>query len=66
MNWLKFKEIIGINFVVASTLKLLCIWGIIHWSWLERPVSEPWATYFTPLLLILVGSSLIYDGYRQK
>ena len=51
---------------MASLIKLACLWGIIHWSWLERAAEEPMFTYFTPLLLIFVGVNLIYEGINKK
>ena len=60
------RTIIVIILVVASLLKLACLWGIIHWSWLERAAEEPWATYLAPCVLILVGIDLIRQGYKGK
>lgn len=56
------KIIIGIIFVVASLLKLLTLWGMLHISWLERISDEPWAVYGAPIILIIVGADLIYNG----
>ncbi len=59
-----FKLIIGIIFVVASILKLLTLWGIVHISLLERVSDEPWAVYLPPFILIIVGADLIYHGIK--
>lgn len=59
-----YKLIIGIIFVVASTLKLLTLWGIVHISLLERVSDEPWAVYLPPFILIIVGADLIYHGIK--
>ena len=59
-----FRMIIGIILVVASLLKLATICGILHIAWFERATEEPWATYFVPCVLILVGVDLIYNGLR--
>jgi hypothetical protein len=58
---MKTKSIIGIIFVVASLVKLASIWGLIHWSWLERVSDEPESIYFAPILLILIGVLFIID-----
>ncbi len=58
--------IIGIIFVVASLLKLLTLWGFLHISWLERISDEPWAVYSAPIILIIVGADLIYQGIKGK
>ena len=63
---MKLKFAIGTILVVASLIKLACLWGVIHWSWLERTAEEPMFTYFTPLLLIFVGVNLIYEGLNKK
>ena len=52
--------------MAASLLKLATLWGLVHINWLERAAEEPWATYFAPTLLILVGISLIHDGIRNR
>ncbi len=62
----QFRIIIGIILVVASFLKLATLWGIVHISWLERAAEEPWATYFIPCILILVGADLIYNGLKDR
>ena len=62
----RFKAVIGVVFVVASILKLGTLQGIIHIKWLERAAEDPWATYFTTCLLIIVGLSLIYDWWQNK
>ena len=59
---MKRRTIIGVIFVVASLVKLASIWGLIHWSWLERAEEEPWAVYFGPFLLIYIGLHLIVEG----
>ncbi len=59
-----YKLIIGIIFVVASILKLLTLWGIVHISLLERVSDEPWAVYLPPFILIIVGADLIYHGIK--
>ena len=46
-----FKLIIRIVFVVASILKLLTIWGIVHITLLERISDDPWAVYLAPFIL---------------
>ena len=61
-----FRIIIGTIFVVASLLKLATLCGIFHIAWLERAAEEPWATYFIPCLLILVGADLIYNGLKDE
>lgn len=48
-----FILIIGIVFVVASILKLLTIWGIVHITLLERISDDPWAVYLAPFILII-------------
>lgn len=63
---MKIKAIIGIILVVASVLKLATMWGIIHISWLERVSDNPWAAYLVPVVLLLVGSDLIYQVIRSK
>lgn len=59
---MKFRIGIGIILVVASMIKLACVWNLIQINWLERATEEPWA----PFLLIMVGSCLIYDGLKSK
>lgn len=59
-----FKLIIGIVFVVASILKLLTIWGIVHITLLERISDDPWAVYLASFILIIVGADLIYHGIK--
>ena len=63
---MKLRTLIGIVFVLASLLKLASIWHIIHWAWLERPPQEPWELYFVPVLFILIGINLIYEGIKSK
>ena len=63
---MKLRTIIGIVFVLASLLKLASIWHIIHWAWFERPPQEPWELYFVPVLFILIGINLIYEGIKSK
>jgi H+/Cl- antiporter ClcA len=65
-NMMKLRTIIGILFVLASLLKLASIWHIIHWAWLERPPQEPWELYFVPVIFILVGANLIYEGLKSE
>ena len=60
-----FRLLIGIIIVVASLLKLLTLWGVVHISWLERVAEEPWATYGVPLILILVGADLIRQAVKE-
>ena len=42
------------------------LWGIVDIEWLNRTAEEPWATYFAPVILIIVGASLIYDFCKAK
>lgn len=63
---MKLRTFIGILFVLASLLKLASIWHIIHWTWLERPPEEPWEFYFVPVIFILVGANLIYEGVKGR
>ena len=59
---MKFRIGSGTSLVVASMIKLACVWNLIQINWLERATDEPWA----PFLLIVVGSCLIYDGLKSK
>ena len=61
-----FRLLIGIILVVASLLKLLTLWGVVHISWLERVAEDPWTTYGVPLILILVGTDLIRQAVKEK
>ena len=63
---MKLRTFIGILFVLASLLKLASIWHIIHWTWLERPPEEPWELHFVPVIFILVGANLIYEGVKGR
>ena len=63
---MKLRIFVGIVFVVASLIKLACLWDILHWSWLQRAAEDPWATYFIPFLLIFVGVDQIYQGLKKK
>ncbi len=63
---MKLRTIIGILFVLASLLKLAGIWHIMHWAWLERPPQDPWELYFVPVIFILVGGNLIYEGLKSE
>ena len=58
---MKLRIGIGIILVVASMIKLACVWNLIQINWLERATEEPWA----PFILIVVGTSLIYDGLKS-
>lgn len=57
--------IIGIILVMASLLKLLTLWGILNISWLARVSDEPWTVYSVPIILIIVGADLIYNGLKS-
>jgi len=63
---MKLRTFIGILFVLASLLKLASIWHIIHWTWLERPPEDPWELYVVPVIFILVGANLIYEGVKGR
>ena len=63
---MKLRLFIGILLVVASILKLFTLWGIIDISWLSRTYDEPWATYGVPLIILLVGSDLVYQYMKSK
>ena len=63
---MKAKAVIGVILVVASLLKLLTMWNILNISWLDRASEEPWAAYLAPVVLILVGSDIIYNSIRNK
>lgn len=63
---IKAKAIIGMILVIASVLKLATMWGIIHISWLERVSDDPWAAYLAPVVLLMVGSDMIYQVIRSK
>lgn len=59
------RLIIGIIIVVASLLKLFTLWGIVHITWLERVADESWTIYGVPIILIIVGTDLIYHGIKD-
>ena len=63
---MKLRLCMGVILVVASLLKLATLWGIVDSEWLNRTAEEPWATYFAPVILIIVGASLIYDFCKAK
>jgi len=63
---MKLRTFIGILFVLASLLKLASIWHIIHWTWLECPPEDPWELYVVPVIFILVGANLIYEGVKGR
>jgi len=63
---MKVKTIFGIIYIVASLVKLASLFGLIHWSWLERASNEPESVYFAPLLLIFIGVTFILDDLYQK
>jgi hypothetical protein len=44
---------------------LAVIGGLFHISWLERVAEEPWTTWGVPLILICVGSDLIYHSLKS-
>ena len=64
MKYIRF--IIVIIFVVASLLKLFTLWGIFHIEWFERVSDESWAVYGAPVILIIVGTDLIYHSVKGK
>lgn len=59
------RLIIGTILVVASLLKLAVIGGLFHISWLERISEDPWTTWAVPLILICVGTDLIYHSLKN-
>ena len=63
---MKLRLCMGVILVVASLLKLATLWGIVDIAWLNRTAEEAWATYFAPVILIIVGASLIYDFCKAK
>ena len=60
---MKPRTIIGTILVVASLLKLACMWGLIHWTLLERIAEDPVETYAGTLIILLVGAYLIYESF---
>ena len=62
---MKTRAIIGIIFIVASLLKLLAMWGLLHWKWFERVSEEPWGTYLSIFVLLYVGVNLVLESYRK-
>ena len=62
---MKPRTIIGIIFIVASLLKLAAMWGLIHWSFLERATEGPAAVYFSIFIMIFVGISIIIADLKD-
>jgi len=62
---MKPRTIIGVIFVVASLLKLACMWGLIHWTLLERISEDPIETYSGVFIILFVGAYLIYESFAK-
>ena len=62
----RFKVVLGAIFVVASLLKLAAIWHLIHWSWFENMMEEPWGTYLAIFVLLFVGINMIFEGTKRN
>ena len=60
---MKPRTIIGTIFVVASLLKLACMWGLINWPLLGRVPADPVETYTGTLLMLAIGIYLIYESH---
>ena len=50
---------------MASLIKLATLWGIIHLSWLDKVSEDSNAVYFSIVIILIVGFSLIIDDLRK-
>ena len=56
---MKLKTIIGSILAVAALLKLADMWNLIHWEWLW---SQPFTEYIGPVVVLLVGLDIAFEG----
>lgn len=62
----KLKIVVGIVMVVAFSLKLVVMLGLVHINWLENEQADSLGLYLALFVLLYMGCWLIIDGFRNS